>query len=300
MKFLEEVVTEEFLPTFRSMLAADLRDRGLTQATVAERLGISQSAVSKYAQGDVKTRPEVANDRRVQEHVEELGAGLASGDMRPVQALIETEILIRRLSRGDDLLASLHEAEMPELADVDYDFSAVEPESDALLRERTLSSVRRGLRILEQASGFAGLIPQVGSNLVECLPEADSIHDVAGVPGRLFDVRGRIEIPGEPDFGVSEHVASVLLAARSIGSDARAGLNIAYDPEIVRTLEDLGYETIEFDVGDGSASAAIRSLEAIDPGGTVLYHTGGFGVEPNVYILGDSASQIADLTRDLL
>jgi predicted transcriptional regulator len=31
MKFLEEVVVDEFLPTFRSLLAADLRERGLTQ-----------------------------------------------------------------------------------------------------------------------------------------------------------------------------------------------------------------------------------------------------------------------------
>jgi len=28
MRFIEEVVVEEFLPTFRSMLAEELRDRG--------------------------------------------------------------------------------------------------------------------------------------------------------------------------------------------------------------------------------------------------------------------------------
>ncbi|MFB6114026.1 MAG: thiamine-phosphate synthase family protein [Halodesulfurarchaeum sp.] len=299
MKFLEEVITEEFLPTFRSMLAAELRDRGLTQAEVAARLGISQSAVSKYAQGDVRTRPEIESDQRVRDLVQELGAGLESGDMRPVQALIETELLIRRMARGDDVLSTLHEAAMPELAEIDYDFTAVEAESEALARERTLSSVRRGLRILEQTSGFAALIPQVGSNLVECLPEADSIHEVAGVPGRLFDVRGRIEVPGEPDFGVSEHVASVLLAAREAGIEARAAVNIAYDPDTVHRLEALGRKSLEFDVGDGSASDAIRDLGPVDSRITVLYHTGGFGVEPNVYVIGESASDVAELVREL-
>ncbi len=62
MKFIEEVVVEEFLPTFRSMLAEDLRDRGLTQHEVAEALGISQSAVSKYAHGDVSRRDVVVTD----------------------------------------------------------------------------------------------------------------------------------------------------------------------------------------------------------------------------------------------
>ena len=53
MRFIEEVVVEAFLPTIRSMLAERLRERGLTQTEVAETLGISQSAVSKYAQADV-------------------------------------------------------------------------------------------------------------------------------------------------------------------------------------------------------------------------------------------------------
>ncbi|PSQ52423.1 DNA-binding protein, partial [Halobacteriales archaeon SW_12_67_38] len=48
MKFVEELVVEEFLPTFRSMLAERLRERDLTQSEVASILGISQSAVSKY------------------------------------------------------------------------------------------------------------------------------------------------------------------------------------------------------------------------------------------------------------
>ena len=35
MRFIEEVVVEEFLPTFRTVLAGELRERGLTQSEVA-------------------------------------------------------------------------------------------------------------------------------------------------------------------------------------------------------------------------------------------------------------------------
>ncbi|MGM0592240.1 MAG: transcriptional regulator, partial [Halobacteriota archaeon] len=65
MKFIEELVVEEFLPTFRSMLAEDLRNRGLTQREVAEALGISQSAVSKYAHGGVSRNVRVLDDEHV-------------------------------------------------------------------------------------------------------------------------------------------------------------------------------------------------------------------------------------------
>ncbi len=299
MKFVEEVVVETFLPTFRSMLAADLRDRGLTQAEVAEKLGISQSAVSKYARGDVTRNESIAEDERVRALVDELGEGLSSGDMRPVHALIETERLIRQLSRGEDLVADLHEEAMPALREVAYDFMLAGEDSEALARERVLSSVRRGLRVLEHTSGFTRLIPNVGSNLVECLPGASELEDVAGVPGRLFDVKGRTEIPAEPEFGVSEHVASVLLAAREAGSEAHAALNIGYSEDTVASLEAMGSTAVEFSPDDVSTATAVAAAMAGQPEASVVYHRGAFGFEPIVYLLGGSASDVAETARSL-
>jgi hypothetical protein len=300
MRFIEEVVVDEFLPTFRSMLAQDLRERGLTQHEVAEALGISQSAVSKYAHGDITRHDAFVSDERVVETVDRLAEGLASGEMSTVQALIETEILIRRLSRPGDHIAAIHEDRVPELREYDYDFRADEYDSEVLTRERVRSSVRRGVRILEHASGFATLIPAVGSNLVECLPDADSVEDVAGVPGRIFDVKGRTEIPAEPEFGVSEHVATVLLAARDAGSDARAALNVAYDEPTLAALESMGHAAVSFAVDGEPTTEAVRRAIESNPDATVLYQTGGFGVEPILYVLGESASDVASVARDLL
>ena len=300
MKFVEEVVVEEFLPTFRSLLAADLRERGLTQQAVADVLGVSQSAVSKYATGDVAQNELVAEDERVRDLVERVGEGLASGDMSRVQALVETEVLIRRLEAPGDVFARLHEADVPELAAYEGDFRVHDPESELLARERVRSSVGRGVRALEHAGGFATLVPNVGSNLVECLPDADSVEDVAGVPGRIFDVMGRVEIPDDPAFGVSEHVATVLLAARENGSRANAALNVKYDPEFVTLLSDLGYTAVEFDATDGETANAVADAISRDPDASVLYQTGGFGVEPIVYLLGESAPAVAELARRLL
>ncbi|WP_129114787.1 thiamine-phosphate synthase family protein [Halegenticoccus tardaugens] len=298
MKFVEEIVVEEFLPTFRSMLAEELRERGLTQREVAEALGISQSAVSKYAHGEVGRRGEFVEDDRVRELTERVGEGLATGEMSSVQALVETEVLIRRLEDGD-LLATMHEEAMPELAAFDGDFDVHDPDSPIRTTEQVLSSVRRGLRTLTNASGFAGLIPNVGSNLVECLPDATTIEDVAAVPGRIVDVKGRATVPGDPEFGVSEHVAGVLLAARAAGGDARATLNVRYDPGIVESLDDAGHETIEFD--SEAADPIAAALDGREPGETfVLYQTGGYGIEPITYVLAPDAPTAASIVRDVL
>ncbi|MEF8856182.1 MAG: thiamine-phosphate synthase family protein [Haloplanus sp.] len=305
MKFVEEIVVEEFLPTVRSMLAADLRERGFTQREVADALGISQSAVSKYAHGDVATSDSIRGDERVRELVERIGNGLATGDMSRVQALIEIEVFIRRLEDGD-LLAERHRELMPELRAYDAPFDVHDPESGARTTEQVRSSVRRGLRILRNTTGFADLVPNVGSNLVECLPDATDVEDVAGVPGRIFDVRGTATVPSDPEFGVSEHVASVLLSARAAGVPARGAVNVRYEPAIIDALRDAGYRTVEFAVDrdedghDTNREAVVEAVRAADPDAPfVLYQTGGFGIEPITYVLGSDASTVARIVRDL-
>ena len=299
MQFVEEIVVDEFLPTVRSLLAGELRERGLTQSEVAEVLGISQSAVSKYAHGDVTTNDRIAADDRVTTLVEELADGLAAGDVTPVQALIELEVLIRDLERGGDLLAQLHEEAVPELADHGAGFRVHDPESDLRTSERVLSSLRRGLRLLENTSGFTTLIPAVGSNLIACTPDADGVDDVAGVPGRIFDVKGRAMVPSDPEFGVSEHVATVLLAARDHGADAAAAINVRYDPDLLDALLEGGHVAAEFDESDDVASSVGAAIED-DPDATVLYQTGGMGIEPLIYVLGPDAEAVAETVRSLL
>ena len=302
MKFIEALVVEEFLPTIRSLLAESLRDRGLTQREVADALGVSQSAVSKYAHGEVAHNEAIAADDRVVELVERVADGLATGDMSRVQALVEIEVLIRQLENGD-ILADIHEEAMPELAETDMEFSVHDPNSRIRQTEEVRSSVRRGLRTLTSMSGFATLIPNVGSNLVECLPEATTVDDVAGVPGRIFDIKGRATVPAEPEFGVSEHAASVLLATRDHGLDVRAGLNITYDESLIEDLAAAGHSTVEFDseaseelaatIGDALADADLTET-------FVLYQTGGFGIEPISYILGPDAPAVAAVVRDVV
>jgi len=293
-------VVEEFLPTFRSLLAEDLRERGLTQREVADALGISQSAVSKYVHGEIARQEVFMEDDRVRDLVERVGSGLADGSMTRVQALVEAEVLVRELEAGGDLLAARHEAAMPELAGYDGDYRIHDPDSRVRATQRVLSSVRRGVRTIENASGIASPVPNVGSNLVKCLPEAEGVEDVAGVPGRIIDVKGRAIVPGDPEFGVSEHVASVLLAAREAGADVRAAMNVRYDPGLLDRLRADGRVAVEFDPEYDDVGDAVRAAVRENPDATVVYQTGGFGIEPVVYLLADSAEDAAATARALL
>ncbi len=297
MHFIEELVVDEFLPTFRSLLAEQLREQGLTQSEVADLLGISQSAVSKYVHGEVGRNERLVADERVRELVDRLADGLADGSMTTAEALVEAEVCIRELEQGGTL-AELHAEAVPELGDYGADFAV--HDSDSRLREagRVRASVRQGLRILENTGGFAPLIPAVGSNLVEALPDAERIEDVAGVPGRILDVGGQATIPGEPEFGVSQHVANVLLAAQSAGSDARAALNVAYSEETVDALDASGLTVVEFDAEAALDDGISAALEA-EPDADVLYQTGAMGIEPIVYILGSDAVTVAERLRTI-
>ena len=295
MRFIEEIVVDDFLPTFRSLLAEELRERGLTQSEVADLLGISQSAVSKYVHGDVERTDRLVENERVADLVSRLAEGLAEGSMTTTEALVEAEVCIRELEQGG-ALADLHAEAIPELADYGADFSV--HDSDSRLREagRVRASVRRGLRMLENTGGFAPVIPAVGSNLVEALPDAKRIEDVAAVPGRILDVGGQATVPGDPDFGVSQHVATILLAARDAGSDARAALNLAYDEETVTALDAAGLTVAEFDAETSLDDGIAEALQAT-PDADVLYQTGAMGIEPIVYILGPDAVTVVERLR---
>lgn len=293
MKFIEEVVVEAFLPTYRSMLAEALQAQGFNQSEVAAVLGVSQSAVSKYAHGTIDRDPRVAEDDRVKRLVGRTADGLADGSMSPVQALVEAEVLVRELERGD-LLADLHREAVPELADEPSAGSIHDPGGRLRERARILDALRSALARLERLSGFATVIPQVGSNLVYARESAETIDDVAGVPGRIVEIKGRATVPAEPEFGVSEHVASVVLAAIRGGSEARSAVNLAFDSDLMYQLEVDGYRTAAVEPTHALADAVEAAVERA-PDVDVIYHEEGPGIEANVYVLGATPDAVVDI-----
>jgi predicted fused transcriptional regulator/phosphomethylpyrimidine kinase/predicted transcriptional regulator len=300
LRLPSEIVTEAVLPTLRAMLAEDLSDRGLTQEEIAAHLGVTQAAVSTYLGGGANTEPRIAGHPRAEETVERVAEGLASGQMDGYDALGEVLDLIRAFEdRGP--ICELHEEAMPALEGLSCDLCVRGPDAAVREEREALASVREGARIFSSAPGVAGFVPNVGSNVGTALPGATDATDVAAIPGRIYAIGGRVEVPANPEFGASRHVATVLLAATDADPDLRGALNLATDDAFLDAARERGIDPLEFDADYEDRGERLRERFA-ERGGVprIVYHRGAFGIEPITYVLGATGVEAAELAVELI
>ncbi len=152
-----ELVVDHFLPTVRAMLATRLSDRGLTQQEIADELGVTQAAVSKYVSGDS------GGDDRFRDHpetvatVDRIADGLAGGEMDGYDALAELLSLIRSLEdRGP--ICELHEEQMPELQGLGCDLCVRGLDPSVRAERDVLATVRTAARTLASIPEMAAFI----------------------------------------------------------------------------------------------------------------------------------------------
>jgi len=281
-----EIVVDRFLPTVRSMLAAELSDRGFAQREIATRLGVSQAAVSQYLAGERRGEERFRDHPRTQATVERIAEGFDAGTMDDYEALAELLELVRAFEdRGP--ICAIHEEEMPALAGMACDLCVRGRDTAVQAEREVLSNVRRAVRRFSNATGVFAHVPNVGTNVAMTLPDAHDETDVAAVPGRIHAMRGRVNVPANPEFGASHHVATTLLAAASADPTVRGAVNLATSDELLAVVPD-ELDAVAF---DAEYEDRRRRLDALFADGVpgVLYHEGAFGVEPITYVLGTDA-----------
>ncbi|HEX2022977.1 MAG TPA: thiamine-phosphate synthase family protein [Candidatus Thermoplasmatota archaeon] len=296
MRFAEEVVAAHFVPTWRGLLARDLAARGLNQTEIAQLMGVTQSAVSKHLAGRLGADERLSRDPRVVAAAQRVAKGLAERAMSPFEALHEAEALVRELeTRGPICL--IHEEEMPALAGLGCDICVRVAAGSALVpAQAALADLRAALRILESTPALARLLPRVGTNVARAVPGARDVADVAAVPGQLFEMRGAVKVPAAPEMGVSRHVAEVLLAAMRADPTRLACVNLAPRPALLAAAARAGLRVEEVDPGIERAPASVRFPRGVPD---LFHHGGAFGVEPQAYLVGPDASQLALRVRAL-
>lgn len=295
MRLAEEVVAAHFAPTWRSLLVRELDARGLSQVDIAALLGVSQSAVSKHLLGKLVADARLAREPRMQEAAARVARGLAEKSLSPFEALHEAESLVRSFEdRGP--ICAIHEEEMPSLQGLGCDLCVRVGESPLLAEQAALQDLRAALRILENEPGIARLVPHVGANLARAVPGARDVSQVAAVPGRLFEMRGRVQVPAPPEFGVSRHTAEVLLAVMRADASKLAVMNLAPAPELLERSRTLGLRVARVAPGVESNPASLSFVGVVPD---VFHHEGDFGVEPQAYVAGVSAVAVALLVKSL-
>jgi hydroxymethylpyrimidine kinase/phosphomethylpyrimidine kinase len=150
-------------------------------------------------------------------------------------------------------------------------------------------------------------IPQVGMNFAYALRNATTRNDVCAVDGRITARKDHLVLCGTLDFGVSKHVASIILAAMTFNPMMRSALNIQYSQKIVERCKKIGFligsfERIEEPATAGSTMEwgtkhAITTLGKVPD---VIYDTGGVGKEPMIRLLGKKPEDVLQKLQKLI
>jgi hydroxymethylpyrimidine/phosphomethylpyrimidine kinase len=171
-------------------------------------------------------------------------------------------------------------------------------------RYRVQENVKEALTILKSTKNFGFLIPEVGTNIGMAIEDAESESDVAAVDGRIVLTKEGIHA-GRVDFGVSGHVARLILAMMEHDRAKRSAINVKYSAEIVaackkagllissfeREKEPPGEKTMDWGVREAVKDKAEKVLP------DVIFDLGAVGKEPMVRIFGNTAVEVAEKVK---
>jgi len=167
----------------------------------------------------------------------------------------------------------------------------------------TLENVKEAVRILKKTN-FHEFIPEVGTNIGMAISDAESLKDVAAVDGRIVRMKECFAgTHGCVDFGVSSHVARMILAMMEQDKDRRSAINLRYSPGILAACKELGMKIDSFERDKepepeleregGTMEWGVReaSSEFVPD---VIFDFGAIGKEPMVRIFGNTAVEVAE------
>jgi thiamine-phosphate diphosphorylase len=169
-----------------------------------------------------------------------------------------------------------------------------------------IENLKKAVKIIQNSSEFSAFIPEVRSNIVMAKDNAKDVDDIAGIPGRITIVHGKPKAFVEPEFGVSSHMARLVLNMMKYDSSKRSAMNIKYSPKIIEICEKLGLKVSFYDRNDEpedirqfeggtipwGVETAIKRIDGIPD---IIYHMGAWGKEPSITLIGTSAVDVAKM-----
>ncbi len=163
-----------------------------------------------------------------------------------------------------------------------------------------VNHLAQSIAALEALQGFAQLVPEVGSNLVYCLPNATQLEEVAGLTGRIILVRGQPKTCGDVDFGWAPFMGLVVLAAHKMEDSIRSAISLRCTSEIITACQMQGLEPVEFRWPREQAPPnclTLAALETLDYVPKALYDHGAHGLEALLVIFGKNPTTVVERVR---
>jgi predicted fused transcriptional regulator/phosphomethylpyrimidine kinase/predicted transcriptional regulator len=304
-----EIMTRHLLPALRGLVAHNLSRKGYSQSRIATFLGVTQASVSFYladpsATYFLKIKTLGLLDADTERYVETLSEDVIRGRVEAIYTI--SSLWKNLLATGT--MCPLHRRESEILEDCDVCMRLYGSTKAGVERSRILHEVERAAKTVEGSLLFPAVMPEVSVNIVMAAPGALSEMDIAALPGRMVKIRGRADHMLPAEFGVSRHMARMLLTAMQWNPLLRAAVNIRYDHRVGDILLDMGLSPIRISKkdhvtaleGDQVVSAfatKINSGTASDA--QIVVDEGGEGLEPNTYVFGGNATKAVLLALEI-
>jgi hydroxymethylpyrimidine kinase/phosphomethylpyrimidine kinase len=114
-------------------------------------------------------------------------------------------------------------------------------------RYEVIRSLRVAIDRLKREEDIGELIPEVSSNFGYALLFAQNKWDVAAVPGRIIRLGKTVVTVDAPEFGASQHIASIILTVMRHDPFFRSAINIRFSPNILQACREGGLHVLGFD-----------------------------------------------------
>ncbi|MBU7029713.1 MAG: bifunctional hydroxymethylpyrimidine kinase/phosphomethylpyrimidine kinase [Theionarchaea archaeon] len=220
------------------------------------------------------------------------------------------------LAKGEDALTAVQKAKEYITKAIKYSFSVGKGHGPthhfAVLyrdaeRFRILKELKEAYKLME-SMGVSSVIPEVQSNLVMALPQAEDISEVAGFPGRIVKFKGTVKAVSCPEFGASSHMARVVLAAMKHNEEIRSAMNIRYGEDIIKAAEKGGLARGTFSRDEEPEKIRVKEGSTLDWGTNiaierlgkvpdVIYDKGGISREAMVRVLGKNPKDVVEKVK---
>ena len=166
-----------------------------------------------------------------------------------------------------------------------------------------LENVKEAVRMLKRTKKFENLIPEVGTNIGMAIEGAESEFDVAAVDGRIVPAKEGIHT-GCIDFGVSNHVARMILAMMKQDKERRSAINVRYSSQIIEACKQAGLLISSFEREKEPADVkttdwGVREA-SVEFSPDVIYDLGAVGKEPMVRIFGNTAMKVVERVKKII
>ena len=275
-------VGSKWLDRLHQHVAKDLRSKGWSQTEIADILGSTQSTISRHVQKPTIQLSASADEAMVDSWASELSQALSS--IGPDANVVRQRLIVEMQFGGNQTLRF-----DKTLTGLDLDSGQLER---ALLRRLEWAIGRLDVKRIQHT------IPAVGMNIASCIKGARNAQQVAAFPGRIAIVNGKLRHHETPAFGVSNHLASVLIQAHTMNEAKTSIINLR--PEIVDEKVNLAHiKKICDQLGYSFATCKKGKLVGSHSKLDIILDEGGYGWEPSLYVLAHNPLELIDRTHQI-